>query len=356
MRFTVDGSDELESRIARDMEAVRARVLEAVSPGELLALVLGGGYGRSEGGVFCVDGEERVYNDYDFFVVVPYASRRRRKALTAKLNGVKAEVEPGCGIHVDFSPPMPAAGLGKLPYELMFMEAKMGHHVVIGPADVFSALPNYDTECPPLDECARLFMNRGIGLLLARTKLMQPSLNQEDHEFVVRNIYKAMMAMGDSVLFVRRDYSPSYIERRARFLRQDLKGVPGGVREAYEASLDFKLRPRHEVPPGKTLDAWHREIVQLYLEVYLWFERQRLGMPALDWRVYAGLSSRLPGASALERLKNVMRNARHGRPAGREWILHPRDRILKRLPALLSEHARDAAELSHVLHIWKNYG
>jgi hypothetical protein len=356
MRFTVDGSEALERRIASDMATVRARVIEAVHPEDLTALVLGGGYGRGEGGVLEVEGGERVYNDYDFFVVVPYTSRGRRKTLTEKLNGVKAVVEPACGIHVDFSPPMPASGLGKLPYELMFMEAKMGHHVVIGPADIFSALPAYDTECPPLEECARLFMNRGIGLLLASTKLMRPSLSEEDHEFVVRNIYKAMMAMGDSVLFIRRDYSPSYIERRARFLAQDLQGVPEGVREVYEASLDFKLRPRHEVPPGKTLDDWHREVTALYLQVYLWFERQRLGMPTLDWAGYAKLPSRLPGTSAVERLKNVVRNLRHGRPVGGEWILHPRDRILKRLPALLGSHAQDSAELMHVLHIWKNYG
>jgi hypothetical protein len=165
-----------------------------------------------------------------------------------------------------------------------------------------------------------------------------------------------MMAMGDCVLFIRRDYSPSYIERRARFLAQDLQGVPEGVREVYEASLDFKLRPRHEVPPGKTLDDWHREVTALYLQVYLWFERQRLGMPTLDWAGYAKLPSRLPGTSAVERLKNVVRNLRHGRPVGGEWILHPRDRILKRLPALLGSHAQDSAELMHVLHIWKNYG
>lgn len=338
------------------MAAVRARVLESAGAEDITALVLGGGYGRGEGGVFEVDGEERAYNDYDFFVVVPFSSRSRRRRVASQLNGVKASVEPGCGIHVDFSPPMPVQRLGKLPYELMFMEAKLGHHVVIGPPDVFSALPAYDPQCPPLEECARLFMNRGIGLLLARTKLMQPSLSEEDREFVVRNIYKAMMAMGDSVLFIRRDYSPSYIVRRVRFLAQDLQGVPDGVREAYEASLDFKLRPRHDVPSGKTLDEWHREMAALYLQVYLWFERQRLGMADLDWPAYARLPSRLPGTGIGERVKNVARNARHGRPAGGEWILHPRDRILKRLPRLLGEHARDTAELSHVLHLWKHYG
>ncbi len=359
MRFTVDGSDELEARIARDMATVRGRVTEVVRTEDLTALVLGGGYGRGEGGVFEVDGEERVYNDYDFFVVVPYTSRRRRRALSSALQGVKEAVEPGCGIHVDFGPPMPVSSLSRLPYELMYMEAKYGHHVVMGPPDVFSSLPAYDPEHPPLAECARLFMNRGIGLLLARMTLGQQSLlNTEDQEFVVRNIYKAMMAMGDSVLFLKGDYSPSYVERRKRFAAQPLDGVPESarLREAYEASLDFKMRPRHAAPPGKTLDEWHREVVDLYLRVYLWFERNRLGMADLDWAAYEALPTRFPGAVPLERLKNAVRNLRHARPASGEWLLHPRDRILKRLPRLLGEQGGDGAELSHVLHIWKHYG
>lgn len=359
MRFTVDGSDALEEKISQDMATVRARVLEVVKPEDLSALILGGGYGRGEGGVYAVDGEERVYNDYDFFVVVPYATRARRREISRQLQQVKETVEPGCGIHVDFSPPMPEKSLSHLPYELMYMEAKLGHHVVIGPADVFSALPNYDEERPPLEECARLFMNRGIGLLLARKTLEQSTtLNQEDHEFVVRNIYKAMMAMGDSVLFLRGDYSPSYIERRRRFLAQDLSDVPEAarVREAYEASLEFKLHPRHDLPSGLTMDAWHRQTVDLYLQVYLWFERNRLGRKDLDWAAYAELATRFPRTSAGERVKNVVRNARHAGLAWGEWILHPRDRILKRLPKLLSEHGQDGADLSRVLHIWKNYG
>jgi hypothetical protein len=359
MRFTVDGSEALEAKIASDLAAVRAAVLSVVDEAEVTALVLGGGYGRGEGGVFAVDGEERVYNDYDFFVVVPFQSRQKRRALSAKLDGVKSSMEPTCGVHVDFSPPMPLAQLARLPYEVMYMEAKEGHHVVIGAEDIFKALPAYDPARPPLEECARLFMNRGVGLWLARMTLNQrASLNTEDHEFVVRNINKAMMAMGDSVLYLRGDYSPSYVERRHRLAAQDLSGVPvaSQLRDIYDASLDFKLRPRHEVPPGKTLDEWHREVVELYLQVYLWFERNRLGMADLDWTAYEGLPTRFPGTAPAEQIKNVVRNARNARPAGGEWRLHPRDRILKRLPRLLAEQGRDGAELSHVLHIWKHYG
>ena len=156
MPFTADGSEALEQQIALHMETVRQAVKSTIGEDGLCALILGGGYGRGEGGVYVVDGEERVYNDYDFFVVVPYTSRRRRKELADALAQVKAAVEPGCGIHVDFSPAMPLATLGGLPYELMFMELKAGHHVVIGPPDILDALPDYDSAHPPMEEGARL--------------------------------------------------------------------------------------------------------------------------------------------------------------------------------------------------------
>ena len=38
-----------------------------------------------------VDGEERVYNDYDFFVIVPFTSRKRRKQVSERLATVKAK-------------------------------------------------------------------------------------------------------------------------------------------------------------------------------------------------------------------------------------------------------------------------
>lgn len=362
MRFTVDGSDVLEKQIASDMDMVRASVLAAVEEGELAALVLGGGYGRGEGGVYAVEGEERVYNDYDFFVIVPYTSRQRRSALSAKLLEVKAAIEPSFGIHVDFSPPMPLATLGSLPYEVMYMEAREGHHVLIGAEDVFSALPTYDPARPPLEECARLFMNRGIGIFLAGKTISQRGpLNTEDHEFAVRNIYKAMMAMGDSVLYLRGDYSPSYVERRTRFAAQDLTGVPGGerLREVCGASLDFKMRPCHAIPGGASLEAWHRDMVDLYLQVFLWFERQRLNRPAMNWEEYARLPARLPWKGLRETAKNIVRNLRHRAgqfPPFGELPLHPRDRMLRRLPDLLSDNESDPDAERLVVLFWGHYG
>jgi len=362
MPFTVDGSAALESRINHDMARVRALALEAVGAENLTALALGGGYGRGEGGVYVVDGEERVYNDYDIFVVVPFTSRKRRQWVSERLHTVKERLEPECGIHVDFSPPMPVSDLPHQPYEVMFMEARHGYHVVYGPEDVLDALPDYDTEHPPLEECARLFMNRGVGLLMAQMLFREKQdFNQDEHEFCIRNMQKAHMAMGDSVLFLEGRYSPSYLERRRRVQASSLDGVPDpdSLRALYDGSMDFKLRPVHSVPDGLTLEAWLAQSVAAYLPVFLWFERARLGRPDMTWEAYAALPARLPGLSGAGKAKNVVRNLRRrssGLPPLSEWFLHPRDRILKRLPGLLLANTARPDEEALVLTLWENYG
>ena len=362
MRFTVDGSEALEDRIAHDMAQIRAGVEEVVAAGDLSGLILGGGYGRGEGGVYVVDGTERVYNDYDFFVVVPYASRSRRKALSARLNQVKARFEPSCGIHVDFGPPMPQTELTEQPYELMFMELKAGHHVLIGDGDILQGLPDYDVSRPPLEEAARLFMNRGVGLLMADRLLKEnPAVTGEDHEFVVRNIFKALLAAGDAVLFVDENYSPSYVERKRRFDAHDLAGIPqaDALRAGYEAAMAFKLRPTHDQATGEALVQWHRDVVALFGDIFLWFEQKRLKRPELTWAEYQAQARRLPELSGQDRLKNTLRNMRWAsafRPALGDVFLHPRDRVLSRLPGLLFEGKSEPQDVAMVLKFWECYG
>lgn len=362
MRFTVDGSETLEDRITHDMAQIRAGVEAVIAEGDLSGLILGGGYGRGEGGVYVVNGTEQVYNDYDFFVVVPYCSRQRRKALSAKLNQMKAQFEPVCGIHVDFGPPMPESELPKLPYELMFMELKAGHYVLLGKDDILQGLPAYDESRPPLEECARLFMNRGVGLLMADQLLKKnPDVVGEDHEFVVRNIYKALLAAGDAVLFESENYSASYMERKRRFDAHDLAGVPqaDALRAGYEAAMAFKLRPTHEQATGDALVQWHRDVVALFGDVFLWFERKRLQEPTLTWADYQTRVSRLPELSGHDCLKNTARNLRWAstfRPAWADVSLHPRDRVLSRLPGLLFEGQTNPQDIAMVLKFWEYYG
>lgn len=362
MRFTVDGSDTLEEKIAGDMAAVRSSVLEAVGPENITALVLGGGYGRGEGGVFDRGEGEIPYNDYDFFVVVPFGSRSRRRRMAAQLNSLKPSLEPTCGVHVDFGPPMPLESLSHLPYEIMNMEAKAGYHVVYGPEHIFDAMPNYDTARPPLEEGARLLMNRGVGLLMAKMLLREKSsLDPFEHEFCVRNMYKALMAQGDCVAIAHGVYSTRYSERLGRFdsVADTSLPEPARLRADYEAALAFKLRPDHAVPAGLTLESWLDETMDFYRTFFLWFERVRLNLDSLDWDSYAKLPARLPKVGGADGLRNLYRSARawpggFSRPL--EWMLHPRDRILRRLPRLLAGSGANPREEAFVLKLWEQCG
>jgi hypothetical protein len=242
------------------------------------------------------------------------------------------------------------------------MELKAGHYVLHGPEGVIDLLPDFDESAPPLEEGARLFMNRGIGLLMAETLLCQERvLSEKEREFVIRNMYKAMMAMGDGILFLERDYHPSYAVRRDRVCsrapREEIWWE--GMQAAYAKAMHFKFRPTHSLPDGKSLWDWYEETLALFMSVFQWFERQRLADGELDWDSYRSLQYRLPVLSEASPLKNMYRNIRNVKgtlPPRSEWFLHPRDRILKRLPGLLLQDGASPDEEALVLRLWEAFG
>src|SRR6476646_6533016 len=79
-RFTIDGSDELEEHLEGTCEMVLSGVLEIVSPRRLEALLLGGGYGRGQGGVLKTETGDQPYNDLEFYVCLrgPHWLNERR--------------------------------------------------------------------------------------------------------------------------------------------------------------------------------------------------------------------------------------------------------------------------------------
>src|SRR5438105_4846760 len=67
-RFTIDGSDALEAQLANICEQVAACVQSVIAVTKLEAIVLGGGYGRGEGGVLRMPRGDQPYNDIEFYV------------------------------------------------------------------------------------------------------------------------------------------------------------------------------------------------------------------------------------------------------------------------------------------------
>src|SRR5439155_17495371 len=67
-RFTLDGGAELENHLARTCQQVLAGVQSIVPAEKLEAILLGGGYGRGEGGVLKTESGDRPYNYLEFYV------------------------------------------------------------------------------------------------------------------------------------------------------------------------------------------------------------------------------------------------------------------------------------------------
>src|SRR5688572_19525745 len=64
-RFTTDGSRDLEQHLARTCAKIAAGIRGLVPESKLEAVILGGGYGRGEGGVLRTAEGDRPYNDLE---------------------------------------------------------------------------------------------------------------------------------------------------------------------------------------------------------------------------------------------------------------------------------------------------
>src|SRR5260370_20780231 len=95
------GSADFNARMQTWLTALSEDVRQVVGE-NLAALVLGGGYGRGEGGVLLVSGEERPYNDLDLILIV----RRKASVPWHELEGIQRKYESLMGIQIDFSRPL----------------------------------------------------------------------------------------------------------------------------------------------------------------------------------------------------------------------------------------------------------
>ncbi|MFA6240435.1 MAG: hypothetical protein WC655_05880 [Candidatus Hydrogenedentales bacterium] len=337
-RFTLDGSDALEQRIRADLDRVREEVLRVVGDRNISALILGGSYGRGEGGVFETPEGERPYHNYNLHTVIPAPSRSRRNSVHRTLREAGKRLSAERGIDIDFAPPISGPDIPHLPYELPHMELKEGHKVIYGPPAILSEMPYYDTTLVPLAEGARILLKHGAQLLKCRRMV---AAGIQDVETLVCSIHRANMAMGDAILFVRRAYAPSFVQRVEHFEACDLQGVPEveTLHGLYFAALRFKLRPQIDVPAGHDAASWLHDTIVLFEQLHLWYERKRLNRRTMNWEEYTSMPTRVPAQSLSERAGNVRHNMRlHGWSAARDLARasrDPYDELMTLLPRTL---------------------
>ena len=338
-RFTLDGSAALEKRLAILCEAAARGVQFLVPADKLEALVLGGGYGRGQGGVLRDGTGEHAYNDLEFYVFIRGDARLNEHRFHEPLARLGANLLPQLELHVEFK----VYSTNKLrgqPVTMFTYDLAAGHHMIVSDETVFSGCEHHLAAHEiPLYEATRLLFNRCTGLLFAMAKLRKPAFSDEDADFVGRNIAKAQLALGDVVLTVFGQYHWSVLERRDRLAKMSPRGpLPwlGDVQRHHAIGAEFKLHPQRTQSSNVTLNGIHGEVSALAREVWLWLENRRLGAQFKSTHEYAFSSANK--CSETSGAKNILLNlTTFGGSAlfGRGVSRYPRERALCALPLLL---------------------
>ncbi|PYJ81282.1 MAG: hypothetical protein DME22_21485, partial [Verrucomicrobia bacterium] len=215
-RFTVDGSDELETHLERTCRKTLAGVQHLIPERKLEGLLLAGGYGRGEGGVLRTETGDEPYNDLEFYVFLRGNNFLNEHRYQPGLQDLAEHLSPAARVEVEFK----ILSLNKLrrsPVSIFYYDLVMGHRWLRGEEGLLSGCEHHrDAKRIPLAEATRLMMNRCSGLLLARERLERAEFSPGDADFVGRNLAKAQLAFGDTVLSAFGGYDWSCLERHKR--------------------------------------------------------------------------------------------------------------------------------------------
>jgi hypothetical protein len=306
---------------------------------QIEAVLLGGGYGRGEGGVLATESGDLPYNDLEFYLLVARGWSSRK--LGGQIEAVAGKLSHELGIEIELKL-FSVARLRRSPVTMFYYDLMTGHRCIAGNEDLLRGCEHHlRSEEIPLYEGTRLLMNRCSGMLFAAERLRCVNFGDEEADFVARNIAKLRLALGDVVLTAFQRYHWSCRDRSVRLdaLRpgKDLEWLPD-VRKEHALGVAFKLHPfKSRESRAALLEEWRR-VRDLALPVWLWFENRRLGESFSSAREYA--ASRRPKCPESPAWKNFLVNCRNDGALHLqgEWALrYPRERLLQTLPLLLWE-------------------
>jgi hypothetical protein len=332
-RFTIDGSHALEERLSKLCADVRTRVLELIPRRSLHAIVLGGGYGRGEGGVLVMPGGHQPYNDLEFYLLLRGSDLLAPRCYRARLAHLAEELSSGAGIEVELKL-LSLRKLQRSGVSMFYYDLVSAHRLIEGGESWLAGCEHHRAAHRiPLHEATRLLMNRCSGLLFAQDRLARQCWTANDADFVGRNLAKAKLAFGDVLLTMRGQYHWSCRERHRRLTKLAAAHSMDTLVLLHEQGVNFKLHPVRTERSASELRSELDFLKELGRELWLDLESRRLAKTFQSIQDYAAdPGSKCPETASL---KNRLINARTYGASGIINPSYPRERLLRSLPLLL---------------------
>ncbi|SRR5581483_11129249 len=197
--------------IQGDVRSVVAVIDERGIPYDAIYLV--GAFGRGEGSVR-FDGQRwRAVNDYDFVIVSSVAEETRER-----LKSLGRELAVSFGVDFVDVGWLPRSVLPQLPLTIENYDLRHASLLLKG-RDLIGEMPNFDAQQIPPYEFVRLLCNRTAGVLSTQLPAHLGSPQYRTNQYV-----KACIAIGDSAVYLKEGYHPSYRKRAEIFLSMLSRG------------------------------------------------------------------------------------------------------------------------------------
>jgi hypothetical protein len=347
-RFTIDGSDALESELAALCSTAGQQISSIIPARKLEALVLGGGYGRGDGGVLNSPAGDRPYNDLEFYIIHRDHDLLAERRYHQRIHHCAEELTHSAGIEVEFKL-LSRKKLQRSPVTMFYYDLIAGHRLVLGTDTWLSGCDQHrSAHRIPLYEATRLLMNRCSGLLYSQERLLRRDFTSNDADFVGRNLAKAKLALGDVYLVMRGQYHSSCRERQKRLRKFEADGslqAFNSLAPLHAQGVDFKLHP---VRSDRSTAAFRAElefIKDIAKQLWLTLETRRLNETFSDLDAYSlGSIDKCPETNPN---RNRLINARRFGWTALTSPRYPRERLLNSLPILLWE----SGKLQHPTHL-----
>ena len=208
--FTRHSHPRADEVIASQLKIITESIISTI--GEPEAILLTGSQGRGEGAVTVSDGEPRAYNDVDLIIVDGTHDH------TAALHELSERLPRELGL--DFVDLAYSDGRwAELPLTIFNYDLKYGSRMLFGDPAVLDRLPEYASADLPVEETVKLLLNRTMGVLsgLNERVMKAEPLAPSEEQYLLYQLVKAFIAIGDAYVVHWRGYDSSYAVRRDRF-------------------------------------------------------------------------------------------------------------------------------------------